>query len=110
MTFRELLSLFQNNKGTKIELENNYNHDKYSVEIFNTGIKGNLIINDKASVNILFHTKEMNCEREFVEFTPYIKDVCISQLSMPFTLNDDIMEMQSYIDTNYLIALENLCS
>ena len=107
MTFRELLTLFQENKGTKIELDNNYNHDKYSVEIFSTGIKGNFIINGKACVNILFHTREMNCERDFVEFAPCINDICISRNGLNMTLNDDIMQMDKFIDTNFLIALSN---
>ncbi len=49
----------------------------------------------------------MNCEHDYVEFTPCMDGVCIPGSTVYFTLNDDIMEMQGFIDTDYLLALAN---
>lgn len=106
MDFNELLKLFENNKGTDIELSNNYNDDKYSVEIYNTGLKGNLVINKKACVNLLFHI-DKHFKYTFVEITPCIDDMPVSKCSVELALDDNIMKIKDFIDINFLTSLTN---
>lgn len=105
-TFIDLFGLFENYKGNDIELENSFNNDKYSIQIYSNGVEGNFIINNVPKLHIIFFTNELS-----VSVFP-CKDYGVYDLKEGFTLmmRYEMKEINDLIDPNFLNALTDYIS
>lgn len=104
--FTSLLELFKNCKGTDIELNNKYNDDKYSIQIYSTGAEGNLIINDKPKLHIIFLSND-----ELVEIAPCNDNgIYNNDLGFSFPTFTELTIIDDLIDPNFLNALTDYIS
>lgn len=104
--FTEVLEIFKKYKGTDIELNNKYNDDKYSIQIYSTGAEGNLIINDKPKLHIIFLSND-----ELVEIAPCNDNgVYNNDLGFSFPTFAELTNIDDLIDPNFLNALTDYIS
>ncbi len=103
ITFEDLKKLFIDNKENYIELSNKYNKDKYSIQINSNGFEGNLIINDKPMLHIIFYVGAVDIL--FCENDGSCVDIASSLL-----IDTNITEITDLIDTNFLNALTDYIS
>lgn len=104
--FTNLLELFKNCKGTDIELNNKYNNDKYSIQIYSSGVEGNLNINGKSKLHIIFLSND-----ELVEVAPCNdNEIYNSDLGFSFPTFSNITAIDDLIDPNFLNALTDYIS
>ena len=103
ITFTDLLGLFEKHKGNDIELQNSFNNDNYSVQIYSNGVEGNFIINNVPKLHIIFYTNDLS-----VSLVP-CKEYGIYELKESFTLmmKYEIKEIQDLIDTDFIKALKD---
>lgn len=106
ITFTELFGLFENHKGNDIELENSFNDDRYSIQVYSNGVEGNFIINNVPKLHIIFYTNDVS-----VSVVP-CKDYGVYDLKEGFTLmmRYEMTEINDLIDTNFLNALKEYIS
>ncbi|MCI8655784.1 MAG: hypothetical protein HFJ48_08040 [Clostridia bacterium] len=105
-TFIDLFGLFENCKGNDIELENSFNNDKYSIQIYSNGVEGNFIINNVPKLHIIFYTNELS-----VSVFP-CKGYGVYDLKEGFTLmmRYEMKEINDLIDPNFLNVLTDYIS
>lgn len=104
--FTSLLEVFKNCKGTDIELNNKYNDDKYSIQIYSTGAEGNLIINDRSKLHIIFLDND-----ELVEVAPCDdNNIYHTDLGFSFPTFAGLTIIDDLIDPNFLNALTDYIS
>lgn len=105
-TFIELFGLFENHKGNDIELENSFNDDKYSIQVYSNGVEGNFIINNVPKLHIIFYTNDLS-----VSVFP-CKDYGVYNLKEGFTLmmRYEMKEIKDLIEPNFLNALKDYIS
>lgn len=105
-TFIDLFGVFEKHKGKDIELKNKFNNDKYSVQIYSNGVKGNFIINNVPKLHIIFYTNDLSVS------VFKCKDYGVYNLKDGFTLmmKYEMKEINDLIDPNFLNALTDYIS
>lgn len=106
ITFIDLFGLFEKYKGNDIELENVFNNDKYSIQVYSNAVEGNFIINNVPKLHIIFYTNDLS-----VIVVP-CKDYGIYDLKEGFTLmmRYEMKEINDLIDPNFLNVLTDYIS
>ncbi len=98
MTFKDLLNLFEGNKGKDIKLSKT--NDKYIIQVYNNDYhtNGNLRIKYSTRLDILFNKNK-------VAVSPCKYGQRIYKLTKIFKLDDNIMKMKDLISIDFLNSL-----